>query len=154
MTDIPIFSQMSGGTRFATAGHCLIKWSALGKVGIELLAEFTRPAGACVEAINDGWVNVFHETWAPGRARTDSPDFCEAESHALPDDFAINCMDDAFVLQGMGYVQVPLKRGGFPVPFASNAPIETEVAANRGSWILGDVQNAWPLFWHDKRAFL
>jgi hypothetical protein len=39
----------------------------MGKLRVQIPAEFTRPARTCVEAIDDGWVNVFHEEMAPGR---------------------------------------------------------------------------------------
>jgi hypothetical protein len=52
---------MGGSNRFAACSHHLVKRAALKELGIELLAEFARPAGACVEAIDDGWINVFHE---------------------------------------------------------------------------------------------
>jgi len=71
---------MSRSNGFAAAGDHLVDGAALGKLRVEFPAEFTRPAGACVEAIDDGGVNVFHEERLLGEARTDSP-VCEAESH-------------------------------------------------------------------------
>jgi hypothetical protein len=39
----------------------LIKRAASVKFRVEFPAEFTRPAGACVEAADDGWISMFHE---------------------------------------------------------------------------------------------
>jgi hypothetical protein len=51
----------------------------MAELGIEVPAEFTRPARTGVKAVDDGWVDVFHEEPAPGMARKLSPG-CEAES--------------------------------------------------------------------------
>jgi hypothetical protein len=64
---------MGGSNGFAAAGHHLVEGVALGELRVEFAAEFTRPAGAGVEAMDDGWVDVFHGRWLLGEARTDSP---------------------------------------------------------------------------------
>jgi len=51
---------MGGSNGFAAAGHHLVKRAALGELRVEFPAEFTRAAGAGVEAMDDGWVYVFH----------------------------------------------------------------------------------------------
>jgi len=61
VADVAILRQMGGSNRLATGGNHLVKRAALMELGVELPAEFTRPTGACVEAIDDGWINVFHE---------------------------------------------------------------------------------------------
>ena len=38
----------------------------MAELGIEVPAEFTRPTRTGVEAVDDGWVDVFHEELAPG----------------------------------------------------------------------------------------
>src|SRR5271154_1907547 len=106
---------MRGSDGFAAARTPLIKGAALGKLWIELPAEFARPAGACVEAIDDGGVNVFHEKRLLGGRERIHPG-CEAESQYLDlaSDDCINCMVDAFVLHGTGPVQAPRCRCDFP----------------------------------------
>jgi hypothetical protein len=74
---------MSGGNGLTAAGHHLVEGTAVRELGVEIPAKFARPAGAGVEAIDDGWVNVFHEERLLGGAKTDSPD-CEAESQNVP----------------------------------------------------------------------
>jgi hypothetical protein len=64
---------MRRSTCFTAAGYHLVERAAMGELWVEFPAEFTRPAGAGVEAMDDGWVDVFHEEMTPGRARTDSP---------------------------------------------------------------------------------
>jgi hypothetical protein len=61
VADVAVLGQMGGSSGFAAAGNHLVERAALGELRVELPAEFTRPAGACVEAIDDGWINVFHE---------------------------------------------------------------------------------------------
>jgi hypothetical protein len=73
---------MRGSNGFAAACNHLIKWAPLGEVRVKFPAKFAWPAGTCVEAIDDGWVNVFHGKWLLGEAKTDSPG-CEAESQYL-----------------------------------------------------------------------
>jgi hypothetical protein len=64
---------MGGSIGFAARGYHLVERAALGKLWVELLAEFTRPTRACVEAVNDGWVDVVHEKRLLEEAKTDSP---------------------------------------------------------------------------------
>jgi hypothetical protein len=64
---------MGGSSGFAAAGNHLVERAALGELRVEFPAEFARPAGASIEAIDDGWINVFHESAAPGRGENDSP---------------------------------------------------------------------------------
>jgi hypothetical protein len=61
VADVAILRQMGGSDRFAAGSHHLVERAPLKELGIEIPAEFARTAGACVEAIDDGWVNVFHE---------------------------------------------------------------------------------------------
>jgi len=65
--DVTVLGQMRRSTRFAAPGYHLVERATMGKLRVEVPAEFTRPAGAGVEAIDDGWVDVFHEGLAPGR---------------------------------------------------------------------------------------
>jgi hypothetical protein len=64
---------MRGSNGFAAAGNHLVERAALGELRVEFLAKFARPAGACVEAMDDGGINVFHEERLLGGATTDSP---------------------------------------------------------------------------------
>ncbi|MGA7848854.1 MAG: hypothetical protein WCA13_07070 [Terriglobales bacterium] len=73
MADVSVLGQMRGGTGFAAARHHLVEGAAMGKLRVEFPAKLTRPAGASVEAIDDGWVDVLHKGWLLGEARTDSP---------------------------------------------------------------------------------
>ncbi|MGB7945175.1 MAG: hypothetical protein WA804_06210 [Terriglobales bacterium] len=66
VADVAILGQMGGSNSSSAGGHHLVKRAALKELGIELLAVFATPAGACVEAIDDGWINVFHERWLLG----------------------------------------------------------------------------------------
>jgi hypothetical protein len=70
---------MGGRNGFAAGGNHLIERAALGELRVEFPAEFTRPAGACVETMDDSWIDVFHErrSWE-GRKRIRP--ICEAES--------------------------------------------------------------------------
>jgi hypothetical protein len=52
---------MGGSNGFAGGGHHLIERAASVKFRVEFPAEFTRPAGACVEATDDSWISMFHE---------------------------------------------------------------------------------------------
>src|ERR1019366_7640405 len=47
--------------------------AALAEFRVVFPAEFTRPAGACVEATIDGWIDVFHEERLLRGAKTVSP---------------------------------------------------------------------------------
>ena len=60
VADVAILCQMGGSNRFAGGGHHLIERAASVKFRVEFPAEFTRPAGACVEAADDGWISMFH----------------------------------------------------------------------------------------------
>lgn len=51
---------MSGSAGFTAAGDHLVDLTTLGELGVKFPAEFARPAGACIEAIDDGWIDVFH----------------------------------------------------------------------------------------------
>jgi hypothetical protein len=77
--NVSILGQMRGSACFTAAGHHLVEWTAMAELGIEVPAKFTGPARTGVEAVDDGWVDVFHEEPAPGMARKESPG-CEAES--------------------------------------------------------------------------
>jgi len=70
--DVTVLGQMRRSTCFTAAGYHLVERAAMGELWVEFPAEFTRPAGAGVEAMDDGWIDVFHEEMTPGRARTDS----------------------------------------------------------------------------------
>jgi hypothetical protein len=74
---------MGGSNGFTAAGHHLIERTALGELRVELPAEFARPTGACVEAIDDGGIDVFHEERLLGGRKRIHP-VCEAESRILP----------------------------------------------------------------------
>jgi hypothetical protein len=62
VADVSVLGQMRGSNGFATARHHLVEGAALGELRVKLPAEFARPAGACVEAMDDGGINVFHES--------------------------------------------------------------------------------------------
>ena len=51
---------MGGSRGFAAAGNHLVKRAPLRKLRVEFLAKFTTPAGACVEAMYEGCINMFH----------------------------------------------------------------------------------------------
>jgi hypothetical protein len=88
--NIAILGQMRRSTSFAAAGYHLVERAAMREFRVEIPAEFTRPAGTCVEAIDDGCVNMFHEGLAPGRRSPIRP-VCEAESQnsALADSLSV-----------------------------------------------------------------
>jgi hypothetical protein len=71
--DIAVLGQMRRSPGFTAAGHHLIERAAMGELWVEVTAEFTRPAGACVKAIGNGSVDVFHEDLAPEGGLTNSP---------------------------------------------------------------------------------
>ena len=73
VADVAVLGQMGGSNGFTAAGNHLVERAALGELRVEFPAEFTRPAGACVEAMDDGGINVFHEERLLGGATTDSP---------------------------------------------------------------------------------
>jgi hypothetical protein len=79
VTDVAILGQMGGSGRSATRGHHLVKRAAHKELGIEFPAEFTRPAGACVETIDDGWIDVFQAGRLLGGPERIGP-VCESES--------------------------------------------------------------------------
>ena len=82
MTHITVLGQMRRSTCFAAAGYHLVERAAMGELRVLITAEFTRAAGACVEAIDDGWVNVFHEEIAPGRGENGFARFVR-QSHMI-----------------------------------------------------------------------
>jgi len=51
---------MGGSTGFTAAGYHLVERAAMRELRVEFPAEFTESAGACVEAADNGWVDVFH----------------------------------------------------------------------------------------------
>lgn len=73
VADVAILCQMGRSNGFAGSGHHLVERAAFGELRVEFPAEFTRPAGACVEAADDGWISMFHERRLLREARTDSP---------------------------------------------------------------------------------
>ena len=73
VADVPVLGQMGGSNGFTAAGNHLVERAALGELRVELPAEFARPAGACVEATDDSWIDVFHEERLLGGAKRDSP---------------------------------------------------------------------------------
>src|SRR6266852_639285 len=72
VADVAVLGQMGGSNGFTAGGNHLVERAAFGELRVEFPAEFTRPAGACVKAMDDGCIDVFHGgSW--GRAKTDSP---------------------------------------------------------------------------------
>jgi hypothetical protein len=54
---------MCGSVESAASDH-LVERTAVGELVVEFATKFTRTAGTrSVEAMYDGWVNVFHEEW-------------------------------------------------------------------------------------------
>jgi len=47
--------------RFPRRNYHLVDRTALGELWVKLLAEFASSAGARVETVYHGWINVFHE---------------------------------------------------------------------------------------------
>ena len=84
MADVAILCQMGGSNGFAGGGHHLIEWAAFGELRVEFAAEFTRPAGACVEAADDGWISMFHERRLLGEARNGFAGFVGQRQSILP----------------------------------------------------------------------
>ena len=84
VADVPILCQVGGSNGFACGGHHLVERAAFGKFRVEFPAEFTRPAGACVEAADDGWISMFHERRLLGEASTDSPDLWDRDKIFCP----------------------------------------------------------------------
>jgi hypothetical protein len=60
---------MGRSNGFSAAPHHLVERVAMGKLRVELPAKFTRPAGASVKAIDDGWIDVFHVGAAPEQSK-------------------------------------------------------------------------------------
>lgn len=67
VADVTVLGQMGGSHGFTAAGDHLVGRMALSELGVELPAKLTRPAGACIKAINYGWIDVFHEKHLLGR---------------------------------------------------------------------------------------
>jgi hypothetical protein len=74
---------MGRSNGFAGGDNHLVERATLRELRVEFPAEFTWPAGACVEAIDNSWISMFHERRLLGEARTDSPG-CGAETNILP----------------------------------------------------------------------
>ena len=103
MPDVAVLGQMRRSTGFTAAGHHLVERAAMRELGVEVPAEFTRPAGAGVEAIGDGCVDVFHEGLAPGGGENGLAWFVRQSHNTPPRLIQFNaCFDAAFVLQAMG----------------------------------------------------
>jgi hypothetical protein len=105
MPDVSVFRQMGGSISFTARGYHLVEGAALGKLGVEFAAEFTRPAGGCVEAIDDGWVDVVHEKLLEAAERICQN--CEAETHFSASDNS-SLLVAAFVQHGKAFVQARL----------------------------------------------
>jgi hypothetical protein len=58
--DVAVFRQVSRGSRFPAGTDHLVKWPPVVKLRVKVAAEFTRPAGADVEATGGSTVNMFH----------------------------------------------------------------------------------------------
>jgi hypothetical protein len=86
----------------------------MGELRVEFPAEFTRPAGAGVEAIDDGWVDVFHEEKAPEKARTIRP--VVRLGHILSLVWCSAWLDAVFVLQEMTPDKPPVAAAIFAAP--------------------------------------
>jgi len=103
---------MGGSDGLTTCGHHLVEGTAMGKLGIQLLAEFTRPAGACVETMDNGRVDVFHGEVAPERRKQIRPVVRQGHSSSACKCF-FRLLTEAFVLQATGTVQAPRGRREF-----------------------------------------
>jgi hypothetical protein len=121
---------MGGSIGFTARGYHLVEGTSLRELGVELAAEFTRPTGACVEAIDDGWVDVVHDERLLGRAETDSPG-CEAESQSSASG-NLSILTDAFVLQGTGLFNPPVENLATGVVLRTNPRISGSALVARG----------------------
>jgi hypothetical protein len=79
VADVAVLGQMRGSIGFTVAGDHLVDRPPLGKLWVEFAAELTKPTGACVEAIDDSAIDVFHERGSWKRRERMRP-VCEAES--------------------------------------------------------------------------
>jgi hypothetical protein len=147
---------MGRSNGFATAGDHLVERAALGKVGIEFATEFTLSAGTCVEAMNDGRINVFHEKRLLGRDEKQSRPACEAGSQYLPLNDC-HLLFDAFVLHGTGPVQVFRGGSNFAVDLRARSMERTPAVAcspiARSSQLSQTSCDGSCHFWHDKGHF-
>jgi len=66
VADVPILGEMGRGGVLPVRRHQLVDRPALGKMGVQLLAEFTEATGSRIAAFDDGWINVFHEAGSEG----------------------------------------------------------------------------------------
>jgi len=71
---VSVLGHMGGSGGLVAGGNHLVGGAALGKLRIEFAAEFAKSAGSGIEAIDDGWINVFHGRRLLEGARTVSPD--------------------------------------------------------------------------------
>jgi len=60
MANVAILGQMTGGGAFSVRSYHLIEGMTMRELRVELLAEFTGPAGSNFESFADGWIKVFH----------------------------------------------------------------------------------------------
>jgi hypothetical protein len=60
MAHIAVLGQMCRGSVLAVGGHHLVRGITLEELGIEFAAEFAGAAGAGVEAVAYGSINVLH----------------------------------------------------------------------------------------------
>ena len=60
MTDVAILGDMRRGHGFTRGNNHLVEWLASTELWIKLLTEFTRSARTCIEASDNGWIDVFH----------------------------------------------------------------------------------------------
>jgi hypothetical protein len=66
---------MRGSNGFTAGSNHLVQRTASGELGIEIPAKFTNAAGSCVETMDDGSCDMFHEKRLLGEATTESPDW-------------------------------------------------------------------------------
>jgi len=60
MPNIAFFGQMGGGGTLPAEAHHLVEWVAMGKLRIQLLAEFTGPVRPDLESFLGDLFDVFH----------------------------------------------------------------------------------------------
>jgi hypothetical protein len=76
VADVAILGQMGGSGMLPVRRHQLVNRPALGKMGVQLLAEFTEATGSRVATLDNGWINVFHEAGSESE---------QGSTRALPD---------------------------------------------------------------------
>lgn len=94
MPDVAILSQVRGSNGFTAGGNHLVKRTTSGKLGIKFPTKLTNAAGSCVETMDDGSCDMFHEKRLLGRRQQSHLTVRQVQSAASVDlitESSINC---------------------------------------------------------------